>query len=250
MTLKLNLAVHGYSGAGKSRLLRTAPGPIVTLDAEGGTKWLSGPDSTTEPWDVGRPMPTTNKDGSPIHTNTLVPVIVRSPDDPKRLLDILMSGQHYFETVEWDSVTDVQQRYKKGIRGLSEAMTMELWGKLLDQMVDVVRAYRDLTDHTKPVNVIMSAITVEKGKNNTRLEPDLQGALGGKFPQYFDVLGYLYPELITDETGGQHIERRMLIQPWGEFVAKDRTDTLTQRYGLYIPNPNLTTILAVLNGEA
>lgn len=250
MTLHLNMAVHGYSGAGKSRLLRTAPGPILTLDAEGGSKWLSGPDSTTEPWDVAKALPSTNLDGSPIHSNTMVPVIVRDYGTVERAYQWLLSGNHYFETVEWDSITDIQARCKKNIRGMSDSLTEAMWGKLLDQMVDQVRAWRDLTDHpTKPVNVVMSALTVEKGKNSTKLMPDVQGALAGKLAQYFDVMGYLYPELVTVGES-QAIERRLLIQPYGEFVAKDRTDTLSQRFGLYVPNPNLTIITNVLNGAA
>lgn len=252
MIRRVNALIHGYSGAGKSRLLRTAPGPICVLDAEGGSKWLSGPDAMTEPWDPARPLPETNIDGSPIHQNTLVPIIVRDFDVLRRTLTVFQAGAHYFQSVEWDSITDIQARCKKGIRGMSDAMTQEMWGKLLDQMVDIVRAYRDLTDHpTNPVNVIVSALTAERGKNSVRLAPAVQGALAdgtSAIPQYFDLVGYLYPELITSTDGKeQSIERRLLIQPYGEFVAKDRTDTLSQKYGLYIPNPNLTVMSAVLN---
>lgn len=250
MTLKMNFAVHGYAGAGKSRLTNSAPGPRVTLDAEGGTKWLAPPSHRTEPWDPARPMPTTNIDGSPLHTDTLVPVIVHSLDPVKRLLDILMSGNHPFESVGWDSITDIQTTCKKGIRGLSDSMTEQQWGKLLDQMVDLVRAYRNLTDHTThPVNVVMTALSQEKGKDTTKVGPDLQGALAGKFPQYFDVVGHLYAEVVTNDKGDQVVERRLLIQPIGPFIAKDRTDILSRKYGLYIPDPNLTVISAVLNGE-
>lgn len=245
--LKINLAVHGYPGAGKSRLLRTAPGPILTLDAEGGGKWL-GDQTNTAIWDPAQPLPSTNLDGSPIHTDTMVRVIVRDIDAVKRALDWLLSGNHYFESAEWDSATDIQVRCKKNIRGMSEAMSQEMWGKLLDQMVDLVRAFRDLTDHpVRPVNVFMSALTVERGKNTVKLRPDLQGALGDQFAQYFDVLGYMYTELVTN--GDQQvIERRLLLQPFGDFVAKDRTDVLSQRYGFYVPNPNLTVMSQILNG--
>lgn len=250
MTLKLNAAVHGYSGAGKSRLLATAPGPIHVLDAEGGSKWLAGPDSRVE-WDPAQPLPTANEDGSPLHERTIVRTIVRDFSTVKRVFDWLLSGNHYFESVEWDSITEIQAKCKRGIRGMSDSMTQEMWGKLLDQMTDMVRAYRDLADHpTKPVNVFISAITEERGKETMRLTPSVQGALANQMPQYFDVLGYLYPEQVTSEDGNQRVERRLLIQPFGPFAAKDRTDILTQRYGMYIPNPNLTVISHVLNGLA
>lgn len=250
MTLKVNLAVHGNAGAGKSRLLATATGPIHVLDAEGGSKWLRGPDARAE-WDPAGPLPTTNEDGSPLHSNTLVRTIVRNFDTVRRVFDWLQSGNHYFESVEWDSITEIQAKCKKGIRGMSDEMTQQMWGRLLDQMTDMVRAFRDLTDHPiKPVNVYVSAITEERGKETMKLTPSVQGALANQMPQYFDVLGYLYPELVDDGAGGQVIERRLLIQPHGPFVAKDRTDILTQKYGLYIPNPNLTVMEAVLNGAA
>ncbi len=185
---KAIIAIHGYSGAGKSTLLNTAPGPRLTLDAEGGTKWLGNASTKTEEWDPAQPLPTTNLDGSPINTETTVPVMVRHFDTLKRVLDWGLSGQHYFESINWDSITEIQARCKKALRGGNPSMTEQLWGRLLDDMVDLVAAFRDLTFHpAKPVNVFMSALSVEKGVRDVRITPDIQGALSSKLPQYLDV---------------------------------------------------------------
>jgi hypothetical protein len=235
---RLIAGIHGFSGAGKSRLLDTIPGPRLILDAEGGTEWSKKPIAT---WDPARPLPTEDDKGNPITTDTSIVVMVRSFEVLKQVLSWLQSGNHYFESIGWDSLSEIQQRCKRSIRGATSDMTERLWGKLLDEMVDLVSAYRDLRFHpTKPVNVIFLLLTKNDGE---RKVPDVQGALGGKLPQYLDLLAYLWME----PTEADPLQRMLLIQPFGNIAAKDRTDDLTVRFGYTIPSPNLASMLAVLN---
>lgn len=237
--------IHGDSGKGKSRLADTLPGPRLILDAEGGTEWTPSPKVS---WDPRQPLPTEMPDGSPITTDTTVVVIVREFSTMQLVLQWMQSGQHYFESVALDSLTEIQKRCKDALRGMSEEMTQQIWGTLLDKMERLVRDVRDLKMHpTKPVNVVITAGSVTKEiEGDTKKRPDVQGALIRQLAYYMDVVGYLYVEANGD-TGS--LERKLLIQPIGIFEAKDRTDILTQRYGHVIVNPNMAEIVGILKGE-
>lgn len=236
--------IHGHSGSGKTRLADTAPGPRLILDAEGGSDWTSSPKVA---WDPTQPLPTQHDDGSPITTNTSVVVLVRNFEQTRLVLNWLQSGQHYFESVVWDSITEIQKKCKDAIRGMDDAMTERLWGTLLEKMERLVRDYRDLRKNPiKPVNVFITALSIDK---DNRQIPDVQGALSRQLSSYPDVTGYLYAQGTEANPRARHLAiDPVIIPPSASTVdAKDRTDELVQRYGAVIPEPNLTAIMAVLN---
>lgn len=246
MDRKLAMVVHARPGVGKTRLLDTAPGPRVTLDVEGGTDWTPTPKIL---WDPAGPPPSAFPDGSPITTDTTVVVNVLDFRTVELVLQWLQGGQHYFESVVIDSLTEAQKRAKDVIGGANQ-FTEQMWGQLLTKMELVIRQYRDLRKHpTRPMNVFVAATTAEHDGVWTA---DVQGALRRSLPGFVDVVAYMHAA--PHESGG--IARSLLIQPAGPFEAKDRTDLLTQRFG-----PNILTsvdreitcdircIVDVLNGR-
>ncbi len=239
--------IHGHSGSGKSRLVDTAPGPRLILDAEGGSDWTSSPKVS---WDPTQPLPTQHEDGSPITTNTTVVVLVRNFEQTRLVLNWLQSGQHYFESVIWDSITEIQKRCKDAIRGMDSDMTERLWGTLLEKMERLVRDYRDLRHNPiKRVNVFITALTIDK---DNRQIPDVQGALSRQLTSYVDVTGHLFAKATEGDPGARHLAIQPVIIPpsASQVDAKDRTDFLTQRFGAIIQSPNLSAIMAVLNEGA
>ena len=241
---KFSFLVHGEPGVGKSRLADTVPGPRLLLDAEGGAaEWT--PSSKIE-WDPHtQPLPSAHADGSPITTDTTVFVVVRDWTTVELCYRTLNSGQHYFESAIWDSITEIQDKCKKAVMAGGD-MSEKKWGVLLDRMADSVKEWRDLRVHpAKRVNTIFVALSHNRDGN--RWKADLQGAIARKLPGYVDLVGYM---VTTVAPGGQAMQRSMYIQPVGPFDAKDRTDILTQAWGTTIPDPNMATIAAVLNGAA
>lgn len=235
---RLSALIHGTSGVGKSPLLDTAPGPRLILDAEGGT---DDTPSRKIPWDPAHPIPTD------LGPDDSVVVTVRSWADVVQVQAWLSTGNHPFESVCWDSITEIQARLKDTI-GAAGDFQQRQWGQLLDQMTLVVRQFRDLTFHpTKPIHLFISALTVDKDGEK---QADVQGALGRKLPSYMKVVGYLGTSV--EEAG---LVRRLLIQPLPGFQAKDRTTTLTARFGNSIlvhgteDAHDLAALVAVYNSE-
>lgn len=217
--LKTVLLVHGESGVGKTPFLDTAPGPRLLLDAEGGSDWT---DSPKIEWDPAKPFP----DSKQVTPDTTVVAFIRDFRNLELAYQWLAAGGHYFQSVSIDSITEVQKRCKDAVGGSGE-LSVQMWGQLLTKMEVLIRQFRDLKKHpTNPVNVCFSAITVLK---DDKWRPDVQGALARQLPQYAEIMGYMYTQISEDGSG--KLERRMLIQPQGQFSAKDRPGKLTKKFG-------------------
>ena len=235
---RISLLVHGEAGTGKSRLAGSAPGPRLILDAEGGAaEFLPGHKVN---WDPAGPLPEAT-------TDTSVIVTVRDWGTIEQVYRVLLSGQHYFETVIWDSVTEIQEKCKKAIEAANGgSMTQNLWGSLYDKMADKIKEFRDLrlAPCPKPVHTVFVAISVNK---DGRWKADVQGSLVRKLPGWVDVVGYL--KVMGNPQGG--LSRILAIQPLGDYDAKDRTSdpSLTERFGNAVLDPNMAQICAVLRGE-
>lgn len=234
--------IHGFSGVGKSPLLDTMPGPRLVLDAEGGTDWTP---SRKIPWDPAQPPPV-----GLLPDDTVV-VTVRSFNTMRQVYGWLSQPNptHEFESVGFDSLTEIQLRCKDDI-AVGGFNDQRQWGALLDQMMALVRNYRDLKMHpTKPLNVFIVALSVTKSEQQ---RADVQGALAGKLPGYMDFVGYLFTKVVP-ETGG--LVRHLLVAPIPGFQAKDRTTRLTARFGQAVVTHgaegavDLAGICRVINGE-
>jgi len=77
------------------------------------------------------------------------------------------------------------------------------------------------------------------------VKPSLPGKLADEFCGYFDIVGRLYVTQEQDpETKKVVSRRRLLVQPTGKYVAKDRSDCL----GVEIVDPTITKILDAIYG--
>jgi hypothetical protein len=221
----LTALIHSESGVGKSQLLDTIPGPRLILDSEGGSEYT--PSWPKQVWDPTYAPPGMQgcMPGQEQCAET-VRVIVQDWNTWQRAMQWVISGNHPFLSMGVDSITEIQKRCRDNIRG-PEQMQLQHWGELLILMETAVRNLRDVakSPYNRLQNVVILALT-DQVKERGR--PLIQGALQMALPGFVDVIGYMltqpYPE-------GAGLYRLMTIQPYGQFVAKDRTDILTQSFG-------------------
>ena len=229
MRTTLTMLIHGGPGAGKSRLTNTMPTPRLILDAEGRAKHLPGKKVW---WDPMRDAPPEIGDWE-----TCV-AIVPNTNVLLQAFSWLGSGQHPFKSVGCDSLMEIQKRTIDETVGMS-ALQFQDWGTLLRRLEHLVRQYRDLT-LSPATGVEVVVFTVGTTERDGKYVPLLQGQLRDTVPYYFDVVGYLYA---TSDAETSVVNRNLLIQPIGNFIAKDGTDKLTMAYGPVIMSPNIQSMV-------
>lgn len=228
----LSTVVHGESGTGKSWFTDTAPAPRLILDAEGGSKFT--PSQPKVMWDPMTGPP-------PLGAETVI-VLVRDFQTMQYAYQWLNSGQHDFQSVGLDSITELQKRCKDSIRALegTGGFRIQDWGTLLDDMELLIRQFRDLWMHpVRPIPVTVFITTTQMDDKGV-YRPHVQGGLKLSLPYFTDVVGYLYTAI--NEVG--QLERRLLVQNSPGFIAKDRTD----RLGYEIIDPNIMKMLDDIYG--
>jgi hypothetical protein len=217
----LTALIHGESGVGKSDLADTIPGPRLILDAEGGSEYT--PSWPKQVWNPNFPPP--GMPGCEPHLQQCaetVRVIVQEWSTWEKVHYWLVAGKHPFCSIVLDSLTEIQKRCRDAVRG-PEQMQLQHWGELLILMETAIRQLRDLakSPYNPLMNVIILALT---GTKNDRGRPLAQGALQDTLPGFVDLVGYMSTGQFPDGSG---LYRTMLVQPYGEFVAKDRTKVVT-----------------------
>lgn len=238
MTQTLASVIHGESGAGKSYFGSTAPGPRLILDAEGGSRFIRANKRKVTWKPLIDPPPTV--DG----TWDACFVDVFDWKEIYAAYQWLASGQHGFQSVIIDSLTEAQKRLVDDVAGVDQP-TLQDWGTIGRHFEDIIRKFRDLSRHsTNPVNVIMLCLSHLRD-GETR--PFLKGQLELSLPAFVDVVGFLYTQVST--TDGNQLERYMLISPANKIIAKDRTAVLTDEYGMVVPNANFENWLELLTAE-
>jgi phage nucleotide-binding protein len=158
----------------------------------------------------------------------------------------LFAGGHDYKTVVIDSLSEAQKMSMEHIMVDAEdpdTPQWRDWGRNLEQIRRIVRAYRDL-----PMNTIFTC-HVEEDKNNMsgKIEksPYLTGKLKKEIVGFFDEVFYMYMKEIAGD-GGEKVTQRLLLTGAQEgIVAKDRSDKMP----LVIPNPTMATIYTHMNGE-
>lgn len=238
MTQTLAAVIHGESGAGKSYFGGTTPGPRLVLDSEGGSRFIKANKRRVK-WNPQIEEPPKN-DG----TWDACFVSVQDWKQFYAAYQWLASGQHDFASVVVDSLTEMQKRLVDEVAGVDQP-TLQDWGTIGRNFEDMVRKFRDLTFHpTKPVNVVLLCLSHLRD-GETR--PFLKGQMELTLPAFVDVVGYLYTE--ASNTVANAVDRRMLIVPANNIIAKDRTAALEEKHGPVVINANFSEWLEVLEEE-
>lgn len=223
-----NILIYGESGVGKTRLAGSSdavPGmrKVLFIDVEGGTLTLR---SCYPDVDVVR---------------------VKTWLEMQALYNDLNAGEHGFNTIVIDSLTEIQKMsMDKIMRRLVEENEerdadvpgIREWNINLEQTRKFVRMFRDL-----PVNTIFTSL-VKTDKNirtgSLRRKPYLSGKVSDEVAGFLDIVGYYYSKEVGEEN-----KRMLLTGQTEDTIAKDRSNKLP----LVIENPTMADIFAYLYKE-
>lgn len=235
MTQAISILVHADSKVGKSTFANTSPAPRLLLDVEAAHRFLSGKQIKWDPL-AGPP---------PEHDGTWETCVVNVLEykSIERAYEYLCSGNHPFNSVVIDSISELQSRCKNqivpvsGIFSNNGKMGYDEWGALLASMELLIRGFRDLTIHpTKPLQAVV--VTSMSHTIEGKQRPQLQGQIKSKVAYYFDCVGYMYVDQCNPEDPSQTI-RRMLTEPHPQFEAGNRIGGLPK----VIDNPTVPMLL-------
>jgi phage nucleotide-binding protein len=205
----INLLVYGNPGVGKTVLAGSADAvpelrPVLILDVEGGT------------FSIRERYPDVDV------------IRVQTWPDMQKVYDALYKGEHDYQTVVLDSLTEIQKfsMYRIMASVLQEhpdrdpeVPSIREWGKNIEQIRRLVRAFRDL-----PMNVVFTALAATDKDNKTGLvttRPSLSGKLAMEVGGFVDILLYMYIKRVDDAN------QRLLLSAGTEGqIAKDRSDNL------------------------
>lgn len=208
------------------------------VDTEGSHQWLR---NEVVVWD-----PRTDPNELKFETDdTTVVVRANSMDPINQAYSWLIKGTHPFRSANVDSIMALQEKMKKSIN--SGPFEQRDWGTLLDRLDSLILLFTDLTEHpTNPLDSVIFTAGAALSDKTGKIAPYLQGQISMKLPYKVSVVGYL-----AQTTEGNPY---LVIQPVGDFSAKDRTGYLSEHYGPSIKanasgKLDLAEIMAVLNKE-
>ena len=205
----LNVLIYGDPGVGKTLLAGSAyeveaMSPVLFIDIEGGTFSLRAKYPEV---DVVR---------------------VQSWTDMQHVYDELYRGQTGYKTIVLDSLTEIQKFSMSDImRDLvrrepdrdPDIPGMREWGKNIQQLRALVRAFRDL-----PCNAIFTALAAEEKNPRTGLihsKPSLSGKLSAEVAGFVDIVLFMYTKRVEDQ-----MVRLLLTAKTDTTIAKDRSGKL------------------------
>lgn len=200
----LSLLIHGPAKYGKSTLADSGPRPRLILDVEGTSYWTPSRKTAWNPLTEGVPR----VDGS---WDSCI-VMVKDIRTIERVYQVLNSGNHPFQSLSIDSVTEMQQRIIDERVG-TKKIERDEWGHLLRVVSSTVRQYRDLITH--PTHPLWSVSFVAgTSESHGKWRPMVQGQARDFLPYYVDILGYLNAN--PDNT------RDLLIGPHPNYETGER----------------------------
>ena len=193
----LSFLLQGLPKAGKSTLGDSGPRPRLVLDIEGTATWT--PSAKTEWNPMAGPPPSP---GRHVTAGYGQPSVL--PDWESCLVDVmdmstllaayrvLASGQHPFNSLSVDSLTEGQQRLVDKLNPGMKKMEYDQWGTLLRQLSGMTRQFRDLIKHpSKPLWSVAFIAGTHMDKSTGKWRPLIQGQASDYLPYYVDVEGYL-----------------------------------------------------------
>lgn len=205
----INMIVYGDPGAGKTVLAGSADAvpemrPVLFIDVEGGT------------FSIRERFPD-------VHV-----VRVQSWSDMQKVYDQLYAKKTEYQTVVLDSLTEIQKFsmytimdavYKRDSERDPDVPSMREWGKNIEQIRKLVRAFRDLEMHT--IFTALAKTDKDAKTGASRTKPSLSGKLADEVAAFVDIVGFQYTKVKDDR-----LVRYLLTAQHERFVAKDRSDNL------------------------
>jgi hypothetical protein len=195
----IKAVVYGGPGVGKTRLLCTAPSPLIVSSERGllSVRHLS------------------------------VPVLeVSSLAEVKEVLDWLEGPDpvvQTFKTICLDSLSETAEVVLAEAR-LKNRDPRKAFGALIEEMLPVIKRFRDL----KQKNVVMvckSATTKNELSGAVTTAPSAPGnVIGAEIPYLFDAVLHLAVGTAADGTSFRYLR----TQPDATTSAKDRSDNLAE----------------------
>jgi hypothetical protein len=238
----LSMLIHAPSKEGKSTLTATAPLPLLVLDVEGSWRFINQAGfKTGVPLRKKRWNPLTEEPPRYDGTWDVCIVMVRDYVTMQQVLQRLTQQPHDFVSIIIDSVTEVQRRCRANLKG-SEAMQIQDWGVLLNQMDALIRAYRDLTlaDSTVRCVILVAETKMKDGK----WRPYMQGQIADSMPYWLDVVGYLYTYFDADADGQPTVKKKVLhIGPSDQWYSGERVQGALPDA---ILDPNITQMIMAI----
>lgn len=188
----IKMLVAGPPGAGKTRLASTFPA-VLYADAEG--RLLSVRDRPVKAVRIE-----TVKDLEDLRN-----ALDQRPEIREKLLGFPV------QTVVLDTVDEIarimmRERLQAAKR---DAFARDDWGAHGDQLRDILRGFRNLTDLNVILNVHLKGF---EDKETERMEyrPSIQGAVGGEIAEYVDECFLLGRRTSTDPLTGERVPLRFL----------------------------------------
>jgi phage nucleotide-binding protein len=212
----IKVLVHGEAGAGKTVMGATAKKPTLIISAESGLLSIA-------------------------HAPEYIDVVeVKTIDDVGEVYDYLALGQHEYDWVVLDSISEIGEVLLSAEKRVNKD-PRAAYGNLIDAMTVIIKKFRDL-----PMNVMMTCKQDRKEDQDTgraRYAPSLPGArLANEIPYLFDIVGALRVE--TDKEG--NLYRVLQTGTDMKYVAKDRSGALEM-----FEEPSLAGLMAKIhpNGQ-
>lgn len=208
----VKLLVYGQAGAGKTSLIKTLPKPII-LSAESGLLSIKGEE--------------------------LNYIEIKTMEDLKEAYDWLIASDEakIYESIALDSISEIGEV----VLGKEKKQTNDprkAYGAMQDQMMDVIRAFRDIPGKHVYFSAKLEKSQDEMGK--IMYNPSMPGkTLTQQIPYFFDEVLALRVE--RDESGNIH--RALMCETDGLWFARDRLGKLSQW-----EDTNLTNIINKLSG--
>ncbi len=210
--------LYGDSGAGKTTLAVTGPGPVLVL--------LTERQAITS-------INASNPEADIIYVNTA--------QDVRNVVGALRNGDKSlakYKTLVVDSLTETQRLIQDDILKKARRDTMQLqdYGKLADATKGLIRTLRDL-----PINVICTALMEhdnEEATGKRHYSPIFIGKKTGReIAQWFTIIGYLYRRDVKEEN--ERVSQRYVMFDGPSTVLCKIANPLE---GI-IKDPNFTTII-------
>lgn len=228
----LSVLIHASAKQGKSSLSVTAPAPRVYCDVESAARFLEA-EGRIKPvkWDPS------NKNPPPVYDGTWDTAVVATRDfeTVEAVYKVLNSGDHPFNSLIIDSISELQFRYVDNLTGRQQP-TMQQWGGTYRDVGGFVRDIRDLTMH--PIKPLEAVVVVAMTRQiDGKYVPWAQGQLQTVLPFLLDATTYLYVD--NDPNTGQPV-RMLLTQPTGQFEAGNR---IGNKWPIVIAEPNITKMI-------